>query len=149
MAFLGPDGFDANDHPPLNLYDPIPAGRYLAAIADSTVKTTKAGDGRYLELRFQILEGPHRGRSLFTRLNLWHPSPSAVAMACAELSSICRAAGVMKPCDSLGLHDIPVLIGVRLKRREDTQELVNEVRGFWPRESFVPAEAATLPWDGS
>ncbi len=41
----------------------IPAGKYLAIIADSEMKQTKSGTSRYLELTFKVVEGEHKGRN--------------------------------------------------------------------------------------
>jgi len=35
----------------------------------------------------------------------------------------------MQPKDSFELHNIPVLITVKCKKREDTGDIVNEVKG--------------------
>ena len=57
-------GFDANQVDPASNFDPLPAGKYLAAIIESEMKPTKAGTGNYLALTFQVLDGPHKGRML-------------------------------------------------------------------------------------
>ncbi len=150
MAFLGPEGFDANQYDPMRTYEAVPAGRYLATIVSSEMKPTKAGDGEYLELKFQIIEGEYRGRPLFSRLNLRNRSQQAVGIAKAELSSVCRAAGVMTPRDSAELHDVPMLLEVRCRKREDTGDMANEIRGYFPREAApetTPARARADPRD--
>jgi len=143
-------GFNANEVDPTTDLEPIPAGKYLALITESEMKANKAGTGSYLQLTFQILEGPHKGRFLWARLNLQHPNATAVAIARAELSAICRATCVMTPKDSTELHNLPLVITVKLKKREDTGELQNEVRGFSKRESLggPPQQATTNapPW---
>ena len=83
--------FNANNVQPTSSFDPIPAGKYLAIITDSEMRTTKAGTGEYLELTFQILEDEHKGRLVWSRLNLQNPNPLAVEIAQGELSAICRA----------------------------------------------------------
>lgn len=122
--------FDANQIDPSMEFEPLPAGEYRAIIADSEMKTTKAGTGSYLELAFQIIDGEYSNRYLWTRLNLDNPNPMAVKLAQAELSAICRAVGVMAPNDSVELHDIPLLITVKCKNREDNGELTNEIKGY-------------------
>jgi len=143
-------GFDASQVDPSTPFDPIPAGKYLAAIIDSEMKPTKSGNGEYLELTFQILEGEYKGRQLWARLNLNNPNPQTVKIARAELSAICRAVGVMAPNDSVDLHNLPLVITVRCKKRADTGEIVNEVRGFAKRElgAGMPQQATsdTPPW---
>ncbi len=108
-------GFDANQVEPTNDFEPIPAGKYVAVITESEMKPTKAGTGSYLQLTFQILEGEHKNRLLWTRLNLDNPNATAVQIARSELSAICRAVGVMTPSDSVELHNLPLVIHVRCK----------------------------------
>ena len=143
-------GFDAATVDPQQTFDAIPAGKYVAAITDSEMKPTKAGTGSYLELVFEILEGEYRGRKLWARLNLDNPNEMTVQIAKGELSAICRAAGVMTPKDSQDLHDIPMVITVKCKTRDDNGELTNEVKGFAKRESAngkpQQAQDNTPPW---
>jgi len=138
-------GFDATQVEPSTVFDPIPAGKYVAAIVESKMKPTKSGNGEYLELTFQILEGQYKGRQLWARLNLNNPNPQTVKIARAELSAICRAVSVMAPNDSVDLHNLPLVITVRCKKRQDTDEIVNEVRGFAKREAAggQPQQATT------
>lgn len=124
------DGFNANDVEPAADFEPIPAGKYLVVITDSEMKPTKSGSGQYLELTFQVIDGPHKNRKLWSRLNLDNPSAQAVDIARGELSAICRAVGVMQPRDSSELHDRPLLVTVKCRRREDTGDVVNEIKGY-------------------
>ena len=143
-------GFDANQVEPTTDFEPIPAGKYVAVITDSEMKPTKAGTGHYLQLTFQIIEGPYKNRFLWARLNLDNPNATAVQIARAELSAICRAVGVMAPKDSTELHDLPLVIHVRCKKRNDTGDITNEIKGYSKRESATgrPQQAAsnTPPW---
>lgn len=133
------NGFDANQVDPAANYEPIPAGKYLATITQSEMKPTKSGVGQYLQLTFQLLDGPSKGRFLWARLNLDNPNATAVQIARAELSAICRAVGVMAPRDSVELHNLPLVIRVRTKRRADTGDVGNEIAGYAKREAPEPA----------
>ena len=144
-------GFDANQVDPASNFDPLPAGKYLAAIIESEMKPTKAGNGNYLALTFQVLDGPHKGRMLWARLNLDNPNATAVQIAQAELSAICRAVGVLVPHDSVELHNLPLVISVRCKKRLDTGEITNEIGGYAKKEAPpTPLQAvngaAHAPW---
>ena len=132
-------GFDARNVEAMDEFEPIPAGQYLAAIVASDVKATKAGDGSYLELQFQVIEGPYKGRLLWARLNLDNPNKLAVKIARAQLAAVCKAVGVLTPNDSTELHNLPLTVKVALKRREDTDELANEIKGF--SKKSAPAQA--------
>lgn len=148
MANLG--NFDANTVEPTTAFDPIPAGKYLAMITASEMKPNKAGTGQFLELVFTIIEGEFKNRQLWARLNLDNPNELAVKIAQAELSAICRAVGVMAPRDSVELHNLPLVVRVRCKKRKDTDEIVNEIRGFEKRDAATgrpqQAQTNTPPW---
>ena len=145
------NGFDAREVKPAVGFDPIPAGQYLVIITESEFKPTKNGVGQYLQLTFQVLEGEHKGRLLWSRLNLDNPNATTVKIARAELSAICRAVGVMAPKDSLELHNLPLVIKVGHKKRADTGELTNVIKGYEKKGAAAqPASAASgdskPPW---
>ena len=124
------DGFDARTVEPSATFDPLPAGKYLAAVTASEMKQTKAGDGSYLELTLTVLEGQYKNRTLWARLNLDNPNKLAVKIARSELSAICHAVGVLAPKDSVELHNLPMVITVKVKKRDDTGDLTNEIKGY-------------------
>jgi hypothetical protein len=141
------NGFDASQVEPNAEFDPLPAGKYVAAVTASEIKPNKAGTGSYLELQFQILDGEYKGRNLWARLNLENPNAKAVQIARGQLSALCRAVGVLQPKDSSELHDLPLVISVKVKRREDNGEMTNEIKGFAKREAAVgqPQQSQTTP----
>mgnify|MGYP001004380629 FL=1 len=124
------NNFDANNVDPSVALDPIPAGKYIAVITETEMKPTKAGGGKYLQLTFQIVDGDHKGRLVWARLNLENKSEMTVKIARGELSAICRAVGVMAPKDSVELHNIPLEINVGLKKRDDNGEFTNVIKGY-------------------
>lgn len=155
------NGFNANEVEPAVGFDPIPAGKYLAVITDSKMKPTKSGVGNFLELTFQILEpacaadaagrGEHKGRLVWSRLNLDNPNATTVKIARAELSAICRAVGVLSPKDSVELHNLPLVITVAQKKRPDTGEMGNVIKGYAKKDAAAPRMAAAggngkAPW---
>lgn len=152
MAHL--NGFDANEVEPNTNFDPIPAGKYLAIIVASEIKPTRNGKGEYLQLELDILDGPHKGRKIWDRLVIKHSSEQTVKIARGTLSSICRAVGVMAPRDSAELHNLPLIVSVGLKKRDDTGELTNTVKGYVKRDSGAApagttaanAPGSTPPW---
>jgi hypothetical protein len=148
-------GFDANQVEPTGDFEAIPAGKYLAVITESEMKPTKSGTGSLLQLTFQIIEGQYQNRLVWARLNLDNPNAVAVQIARADLSAICRAVGVTNPKDSAELHNLPLLIQVRCKKRIDTGDVVNEIKGYAKRQvptpvappvQTAPANNATAPW---
>ena len=149
MAHL--NGFNANDVEPTTAFEPLPAGKYLAAITASEMKATKKGDGSYLQLEFTVLEGDCKGRKTWDRLCINHPNALTQSIARGNLSAICRAVGVMQPRDSVDLHNLPLVITIKVKKREDTGELTNEIKGYERKEPAgqtqqAPVTDNTPPW---
>ena len=144
------NGFNAANVDPATDYEAIPAGKYLAIISNSEMKPTKNGTGTYLELTFQVIDGQYKNRLLWSRLNLSNPNNQAVQIAQGELSAICRAVGVLQPKDSAELHNLPLQITVKCKKREDTGDVVNEIKGYAKKEAATgqPQQetTSTPPW---
>ena len=143
-------GFDARTVEPTADFEPIPAGKYLAMITESEMKPNKSGTGGYLQLTFQILDGPYKNRFVWARLNLNNPNATAVKIAHGELSALCRAVGVLAPNDSLELHNLPLVITVKCRKRQDTGEIQNEIKGYAKKDAATgqpqQAPSATPPW---
>lgn len=147
MAAL--NGFNANEVDPNVAFEPLPAGDYIAAVVASEMKPTKNGNGEYLQLEIEVLDGPHKGRKVWDRLMLKHTNSQTVAIARSTLSALCRSVGVMQPKDSAELHNLPVLVRVACKKREDTGEIANVVKGYKRKGPACPVPAApggTPPW---
>jgi len=151
------NGFNANDVDPVDTdFEPVPPGHYIAVITESEMKETKSGNGSYLALTFEICEGEYTHKKVWTNLNLDNPSEAAVRIAKGQLSSICRAAGVMTPSDSVELHNLPIKIKVTHKKRTDGEDGVNvNITSFTSATEQKPVkkngkppkkEKATKPW---
>jgi hypothetical protein len=142
--------FNANNVEPAADFDPIPAAKYVAVITNSEFKPTKNGSGNYLELTFQVIEGQYKGRLIWARLNLEHQNEMTSKISRGQLAAICQAVGVMTPKDSAELHNLPLVISVKLKKRSDTGELTNEIKGYSKRETATAPAAQpksnVAPW---
>lgn len=134
--------FNAAEVQPIEDFKAIKAGDYEAVITNSVMKPTKSGNGQYLEITFEIIEGEFKGRKFWTRLNLQNPSVKAVEMARRELSTICRAVGVMNPGDSSDLHNIPFILPVKLIKPDPAKgeefEPYNELGAYRAKEKTAP-----------
>jgi len=144
MAQLG-GTFDATQVEPASTYEALPPGNYKVQIVQSELMETKAGDGQYLWLEMDILDGPHQGRKLWDRLNLVNPNQTAQEIAQRQLSAICHATGQLSVQDSEDLHFKPLLARVKVKQRKDTGENVNEINGYKPLDDQQAAPAAGQP----
>jgi hypothetical protein len=50
--------FDASGVEPLTGYELLPAGDYVVQIVESEMRPTRAGNGEFLWLMMDVLEGP-------------------------------------------------------------------------------------------
>ena len=147
MSNLSGYNFNAEEIEPSS-FDPIPAGWYQAIISNSEMKATRDGYGEYLSLTLQIIEGQYENRLVFARLNLKNANDKAVDIARKDLAAICRAVGVMSPQASEELHDIPLMIKVKVRPASGDYEASNDIGGYKAVEgaNLTPApKAASKP----
>lgn len=102
--------------PATGILDPVPAGWYNVMIEASENKPTSGGNGEYLEIKLNVLDGQFQGRKLFHRFNLKNPSQQAVEIAYKELSAVCHAVNVLDVPDSQVLHGIPFKVKVAVRQ---------------------------------
>lgn len=121
--------FNAEEHQPLDGFEVMPAGDYMASIVESEIKPAKSGQSTYLELVWEILDGEFKERRVWHRIMITHSSSKAVAMGKRKLSSVCHALGVLQLSDSTELHEIPTLIRIGV-REQAGYDPTNEITGF-------------------
>ncbi len=124
--------FDASTVDPNVAYEPLPAGWYKAVITDSEGKPTKDMTGKRLNLKYQIIDGEHAGRIIFSGLNVENQSKSAQDRALRDLSAIVHAIGLQNSVvrTSQDLHDKPLMIKVKVKPADGQYAASNEVIGY-------------------
>jgi hypothetical protein len=130
MSNLSAYNFNAEEVEPSSSFDPIPAGWYQAIISNSEMKATRDGYGEYLSLTLQVIDGQYQNRLVFARLNLKNANDKAVDIARKDLAAICRAVGVMSPQASEELHDIPLMIKVKVRPASGDYEASNDIGGY-------------------
>lgn len=130
MAFLN-ETFSVDQLPQGNSgsFDPLPEGWYTATIAGAELKTTKAGTGQYIAVRYDITGPTHQGRVVFGNLNIRNPNPKAEEIGRQQLGELMRAIGLAS------VQDTDQLIGGQLQiklsiRAQDGYEPTNDVKGF-------------------
>jgi len=151
-------GFDASQVPEQQEFSALPEGQYVVIATASEMKPTKNGNGQFLQFTFEVVDGPMKGRKVWSRLNLVNQNETAVDIAKRELGAICRAVGIIKPSDSAELHNKPILVTVAVevddrKRENNTIKKYEPVGGGVASGGFAPAAApapaaagAAPPW---
>jgi hypothetical protein len=127
--------FDATEVAPAVPLEVLPPGKYLAHIIESEMLPTRAGDGQYLKLIFEILDGPHKGRKIWDQLNLVNRNEQTVEIARRMLSAICHAVGEVHVSDSEQLHFKPLIVTLKVEpagpdKNGVHREARNKVTGY-------------------
>jgi hypothetical protein len=150
MAFLN-ETFDVNELPQGNggNFEPLPAGWYTVTISQAELKATKAGNGQYIKLRYDVTGPTHQGRVVFGNLNIKNANPKAEEIGRQQLGDIMRAIGLGKVTDTDQL--IGGQIGIKLEVKQDEQYGAgNEVKGFKSLSgSSAPMASSTVPFGNS
>lgn len=158
MAFLDQE-FDASTVEITGgQYDPLPAGWYTAKITDADLKTTKAGNGQYIAVRYDITGPTHQGRVVWGNLNIKNPNPKAEEIGRQQLAELMAAIGLAKVRDTDELIGGELSIKLAVSRSEQYGDS-NDVKGYraisgsaapQPMASAAPAaaapSAAKAPW---
>lgn len=118
--------FDPQSVEPAEDFAVLPPGKYPCLIEKAEVKQTKKHDGHYIELQLSVIDGPGKGRKVWSRVNIDNPNPKAVEIGMRELSALGRAIGLTAIQDTTQLLNQAVVAHVKVK---DDQ---NEVRTFSP-----------------
>jgi hypothetical protein len=145
MAFLN-EAFDVNELPQGNTgnFEPLPAGWYTVTISQAELKDTKAGNGQYIKLRYDVTGPTHQGRVVFGNLNIKNPNPKAEEVGRQQLGDIMRAIGLAKVTDTDQL--IGNSLSIKLDVKQDAQYgASNEVKGFKSVSGSAAPAAASMP----
>ena len=150
MAYLGMDFDPATVEPDVPM-EPVPTGKYPVWIVETEVKNNKSNTGTLLSYKADIIDGQYKGRKIFGNLNLTHQIADAQRIGLAQLSSLCRAAGVGRIQDSNALHHRPFAVSVEyVPERTDngkTYKPSNDVKSFMHINELnaTPASAQPAP----
>jgi hypothetical protein len=126
--------------PAADIGELLPAGQYTVEITDAEVKPTKAGTGSVLKLEHTIIDPEQFARrKVWKYLNLTNPNPQAEQIGRAELSALCRAAGIAVLADSDELLGKVVRARVTVRKGSGDYGDQNEVKGY--ESASVKAEA--------
>lgn len=122
--------FNANNVAPSAAFEPIPAQWYDAIITASEIKPTASGNGKRLNLTFEVIGGEYGNRKVFEGLNIENPNADTQRISLENLSGICHAIGVMNLTQTEQLHGKPLRIKVAIKAASGDYEARNVIRGY-------------------
>lgn len=142
---------DALPKPTTGNFEPLPAGWYTAVVNGAEIKNTKAGNGQYIAVRYDITGPTHQGRVVFGNLNIKNPNPKAEEIGRQQLGELMRAIGLSTVQDTDQL--IGGQVSIKLDVRESEQYgASNDVKGYKSTGTPMAAPAAAAstkaapPW---
>ena len=139
MAMLGRT-INANELPAGSDFDVLPAGWYQAKVKATELKQTKAGNGEYISLQFEILGPSHQGRVVFSNINIMNPNPKAEEIGLSQLNSLLSAIGLSQISDTDQMINGEAMIKLSIKRSEEYGDK-NEVKGYKAVANAMPTMA--------
>jgi hypothetical protein len=130
-----------------NDFQPIPPGEYPVEVKDACVKTTRKGNGAYVEIVFEVCGPDCNGRRLWFRCNIANPNPKAVEIGKEQLDSVRIAAGLV------AMTDTDQLLGAQMTAKvivdSENRNEVKYVKAYEAPRALPPApptmQAAPVP----
>lgn len=141
MGNLSDIDWDDIDENKAGGFELLPLGDYLVEIREADTKDNKAGNGTYLALTFEVIDGDHHGRRIWENLTLSHPTQTAVDIGKAKLKRLIKTLGFNGINDSSELQGCQLQIKVGQRKRKDTGDLQNEIKSY----AALPAPEAKAP----
>lgn len=161
-------GFDVSDVTPDTgagggTYEPIPEGAYILKALDAEEKTTSAGTGSYIKVKFEVVKGEHAGRLLWQNFNINNPSEKAQRIGRQQLVAWATACGKPDADDTDKLLEKPFRADVTIEKGTGGYSDSNRIRAFLfdqdeapapkaaakpaPKPAPAPASKSANPWD--
>lgn len=134
---------------------PLPDGEYLALISDADYKATKSGNGFYVSVTLDVIDGEHANRKVWANLNIINPNEQAQSIGQQQMAKLCLAVLGKPSCDDTDeLIGSQVVIGVGIDKNDPTR---NRVKYFNPvdaapapkpvaKPAAAPASTSAKPW---
>lgn len=123
-------------------FGPLDPGNYPAIITGVDWRANKKGNGFYLMINSEVVDGHERAGKYLPAifLNLEHVNEVAVTMAKKDLARLCKAIGIE------GFKQMEELIDCKFVARVSVDGEYNTIDGFLPMsDAPKPAPAAPAP----
>ena len=136
---------------------PLPDGEYNVVINDADYKETKNGNGYYVSVEFEVYEGEHSSRRVWSNYSLVNSNPKAQEIGEQQFAKLCLAAlGKLSCSDTDELIGKTVTIGVGLEKNDPTRNRVKYANAIGtvkapsarpaPAAAHAAVDAAKKPW---
>jgi hypothetical protein len=143
-------GFDVSDVTPDTgatggSYDPIPDGEYVLKALDAEEKTTSAGTGSYIKVKFEVVKGEYSGRLIWQNFNVNNPSEKAQRIGRQQMVAWATACGKPDADDTDKLLEKQFTAAVSIEKGTGGYSDSNRIKAFLFNQEAAPAKAAPKP----
>jgi len=140
-SFFGQQAFDTHSVEAQTDFDIIPAGKYSVIVLKADVKATKNNNGHGIALSMQILDGPHKGKTLRDWINIDNQSSECVEIGRRCLAALGQAIGLTAVADTGQLLNQSVIAHVRVKDNQNNVRTYSSAQ----QHAVTPAPPAPAP----
>jgi hypothetical protein len=133
MAML-PKTFKTSEAPSNDIT--IPEGNYLAHVIKSELKDNSKGTGKYLAFTVQVIDGDHKGFTLFDIMNIVHTNKVAEDIGNRQLAQLISACGLEEIEDTAELHGIPVCVIVVTEDANNGYPAKSKIRKYISEDKY-------------
>lgn len=123
--------FNASSFAPVAAAALLKPGDYDARIMQSEIMPVRSGDGRAIQVAFEMLSPEHEGRIVWSRIHFETQDRLVRDIASRELAALCKAVGVSELTDTEQLLHKCLRVTLGIKPRRDG-DMTNVVRAYLP-----------------
>ena len=111
-------------------FEPLPVGDYNMMVIETEINRNKKDTGDYLKVVLHCLDEEYAGRRVYEYININHPNEKVVAIAERQLAELCNACGVLELEDTQELHEIPIVVRLKVEAGNEQFGPSNKVKKF-------------------
>ena len=123
-------------------FSPLPVGEYLCVISDCELKDTNDGTGKYISLKWQVIQGDHEGRIFFENINIQNKSEKATQIGLSVLGEISKCI-MTKISKTEDLIDKICVVSLGIQPDTGKYEASNKVKKHLMYEGYKSGNEAT------
>ena len=122
--------FDTHSVAPAEDFVAVPPDKYPVVVEKAEVKTTKKGDGHYIELTLTILDGQYKNRKVWDRINIHNPNAQCVEIGLRSLAALGQAIGLASISATEQLINQVCIAHVKVKDGSNEVRTYSAVQGY-------------------
>jgi len=116
MSDLTQEGLDPNVEEIGSGFSVVPAGKYKMVMVKDTIASAKSGNGKVMTVTVQIVEGPEKGNTIDTYLNIKNTSDVAERIGQGMLKRLCTLTNIdYPPKDTTLMYGKPMIGTVKVE----------------------------------